>query len=50
MRLTDPRSVHVLLLYLLPVVVAWAGWGVGTATLIGLMWKSAVRRFTAVGS
>ena len=31
MRLTDPRSVHALLLYLLPVVVAWAGWGVVTA-------------------
>lgn len=25
-------------------------WGVGTAALIGLLWKSAVKRFTAVGS
>lgn len=37
MRLADPRSVHALVLYLLPVVVAWAGWGVGTAAVIALL-------------
>jgi len=31
MRLSDPRTLHALLLYLLPVLVAWAGWGVGGA-------------------
>ena len=36
MRLGDPRSVHALVLYLLPVLVAWAGWGVGTAVVVAL--------------
>jgi glutathione S-transferase len=31
MRLRDPRLLHLLGLYLLPVVVAWAGWGVVAA-------------------
>jgi glutathione S-transferase len=31
MRLSNARTLHALLLYLLPVVVAWAGWGVGAA-------------------
>jgi glutathione S-transferase len=31
MRLSDPRTLHALLLYVLPVLVAWAGWGVGAA-------------------
>ncbi len=26
------------------------GWGIGTVALIGLIWKTAVKRFTAVGS
>ena len=37
MRLADPRSMHALLPYLLPVVVAWAGWGVGTAAAVALV-------------
>lgn len=37
MRLRDPRTVHAVALYLLPVVVAWAGWGVGTATVVALV-------------
>lgn len=37
MRLGDPRSVHSLMLYLLPVVVAWAGWGVGPAVVAALL-------------
>ena len=33
MRLSDPRSVHTLGLYLLPVLVAWLKWGAGVAAL-----------------
>lgn len=33
MRASGPKALHTLLLYLLPVVVAWAGWGVGAAVL-----------------
>lgn len=36
MRLDDPRTLHTLVLYLLPVVVAWAGWGVGAAGIVVL--------------
>ena len=36
MRLRDPRTVFSLSLYLLPALVAWAGWGVGAALLVGL--------------
>lgn len=36
MRLSDPRTLHAILLYLLPVLVAWAGWGVGAAGLAAL--------------
>src|SRR5512134_512917 len=36
MRLRDPRTAFSLSLYLLPAVVAWAGWGVGAALLVGL--------------
>lgn len=31
MRLSDPKTLHGLILYLLPVLVAWAGWGPGAA-------------------
>jgi glutathione S-transferase len=31
MRLSDPRTLHLLGLYALPVLVAWAGWGVPAA-------------------
>ena len=37
MRLRDPRTAFSLALYLLPAVVAWAGWGVGAALLAGLL-------------
>ena len=37
MRLADPKTLHALALYLLPVVVAWAGWGVGTAAVVALL-------------
>ncbi len=33
MRASGPKALHTLLLYLLPIVVAWAGWGVGAAVL-----------------
>lgn len=33
MRLSDPRTVHTLGLYLLPVLVAWLKWGAGGAAL-----------------
>jgi glutathione S-transferase len=36
MRLSDPKALHALLLYLLPVLVAWAGWGVGAALVAAL--------------
>ncbi|HET9692801.1 MAG TPA: glutathione S-transferase N-terminal domain-containing protein [Steroidobacteraceae bacterium] len=36
MRLRDPRTLHELLLYLLPVAVALAGWGVGAAAAVAL--------------
>lgn len=37
MRLSEPRTLHVLLLYLLPVLVAWAGWGVGAAIVVTVL-------------
>jgi glutathione S-transferase len=37
MRLGDPRILHALILYLLPVLVAWLGWGVGTALVAVLL-------------
>jgi glutathione S-transferase len=37
MRLSDPKTLHSLLLYLLPVLVAWAGWGVGAAVVVALL-------------
>jgi glutathione S-transferase len=37
MRLSDPRTLHALLLYLLPVLAAWAGWGVATAIVVALL-------------
>ena len=37
MRLSDPRTLHALVLYLLPVLVAWAGWGVGAALVAVLL-------------
>ena len=36
MRLRDPRALYGVSLYLLPVVVAWAGWGMAAALLVGL--------------
>jgi len=36
-RLRDPGTLHALLLYLLPVLVAWAGWGVGAALIAVLL-------------
>ena len=36
MRLRDPRTLHQGLLYLLPVVVALAGWGVGAAAAVAV--------------
>jgi len=33
MRLSDPRILHTLGLYVLPVLVAWLGWGAGVAAL-----------------
>jgi glutathione S-transferase len=33
MRLSDPRVLHALGLYMLPVLVAWLGWGIGVAML-----------------
>jgi glutathione S-transferase len=37
MRLSDPRTLHALVLYLLPVLVAWAGWGAGAALVAVLL-------------
>jgi glutathione S-transferase len=37
MRLRDPQNAFSLSLYLLPALVAWAGWGVGAALLVGLL-------------
>jgi glutathione S-transferase len=37
LRLSDPKTLHALLLYLLPVLAAWAGWGVGTAVVVVLL-------------
>lgn len=37
MRLKDPRALHTLALYLLPVVVAGAHWGVWSALLVSLV-------------
>jgi glutathione S-transferase len=37
MRLRDPRTTFALSLYLLPALVAWAGWGVGAGLLVGLL-------------
>ena len=37
MRLSDPRTLHGLVLYLLPVLVAWAGWGAGAALVAVLL-------------
>lgn len=34
MRLRDPRALHLLTLYVLPVLVAALGWGVGAAVLV----------------
>jgi glutathione S-transferase len=36
MRLRNPGTLHAILLYLLPVVVAFAGWGVGAAAAAAL--------------
>jgi glutathione S-transferase len=36
MRLSNPKTLHALLLYLLPVLVAWAGCGVGAAVMVAL--------------
>jgi len=37
MRLTEPRTLHAIALYALPVVVAWLGWGAGAALLASLV-------------
>jgi glutathione S-transferase len=37
MRLSDPGTLHALVLYLLPVLVAWAGWGAGVALVAVLL-------------
>jgi glutathione S-transferase len=37
MRLSDLQTLHALLLYLLPVLIAWAGWGAGAALLVVLL-------------
>jgi glutathione S-transferase len=37
MRLKDPRTLHTLGLYLLPVLVAWAGWGPWAALLASVV-------------
>jgi glutathione S-transferase len=37
MRLKDPRTLHTLALYALPVLVAWAGWGPGAALGVALL-------------
>jgi glutathione S-transferase len=36
MRLNEPRTLHEIVLYALPVVVAWLGWGAGAALLASL--------------
>ena len=36
MRLNEPRTLHAIALYALPVVVAWFGWGAGAALLASL--------------
>jgi glutathione S-transferase len=36
MRLNEPRTLHEIALYALPVVVAWLGWGAGAALLASL--------------
>lgn len=36
MRLSDPLTLHGLALYLLPVAVAWAGWGPGAAAVLAV--------------
>ena len=33
MRLNEPRTLHAMALFALPVVVAWLGWGAGAALL-----------------
>jgi glutathione S-transferase len=50
-RLRDPRTLHQLGLYLLPVLVALAGWGVGAAAavaLAALVLGAAVRLFVTL--
>ncbi len=37
MRLSDPRTLHALMLYLLPVLVAWTGWGAAAAIVAVLL-------------
>jgi len=37
MRLNEPRTLHAIALYALPVVVAWLGWGAGAALLASLV-------------
>lgn len=50
MRASRPKALHTLLLYLLPIIVAWAGWGVGAATLavLGVAVAGVVLRMRAL--
>jgi glutathione S-transferase len=51
MRLSDPRKLHLLALYALPVLVAWAGWGAPAAALAALgaaLLGAAIRLFVSL--
>jgi glutathione S-transferase len=51
MRLRDPRTLHLAVVYLLPVVVALAGWGVGAAAAVAaaaLALGIAIRSFVSL--
>ena len=37
MRLRDPRTIHTLALYALPVAVAGFGWGIGVAVAAAVL-------------
>jgi len=57
MRLKDPRTLHTLALYALPVLVAWAGWGPAPAlgaallaALAGMALRLAATRRAAAGA
>jgi glutathione S-transferase len=48
MRLRDPRVMHTVILYALPVLVAATGWGIGAAVLVAAVAGLAVRLFVSL--